>query len=122
MIRRLVEQAYYSTTDPSIQAVDFWLAELRSPELLLEVAERYPEAAAKSPRKAVQAALGKDKEAIEESLEAEEKAERAADRVYWAPLVKGTQADPRGAPRSSLTARGGPRTQRIPVGHTWRLY
>ncbi len=88
MIRRLVEQAYYSTTDPSVQAVDFWLAELRSPELLLEVAERYPEAAAKSPRKAVQAALGKDKEAIEESLEAEEKAERAADRVYWAPLVK----------------------------------
>lgn len=41
MIRRLVEQSYYSTAEPSPQSIEFWLAELRSPELLIDVAERY---------------------------------------------------------------------------------
>lgn len=86
MIRRLVEQAFYSTVEPSAQSVGFWLAELRSPELLLEVAERYPGAASQSPRGAVQAALRQQRAAIEEELGAEEKAERAADRLYWEPL------------------------------------
>jgi hypothetical protein len=86
MIRRLVERAFYSTVEPSAESVNFWLAELRSPELLIEVAERYPAAAAQSPRPAVQAALGRDRTAIEHRLEAEEKAERAADRLYWEPL------------------------------------
>jgi ribosomal protein L12E/L44/L45/RPP1/RPP2 len=86
MIRRLVEQAFYSTDEPSAQSVGFWLAELRSPELLLEVAERYPAVAAHSPRAAVQAALRQERAAVEEELEAEEKAERAADRLYWEPL------------------------------------
>jgi hypothetical protein len=85
MIRRLLEQAFYSTVDQSASSVDFWLAELRTPELLLEIAERYP-AAARSSRGAVQAALRRDRAAIEEQLEAEEKAERAADRLYWEPL------------------------------------
>lgn len=86
MIRRLVEQAFYSAVEQSAQSVNFWFAELRSPELLLEVAERYPAAAAQSPRPAVQAALRRDRTAIEHQLEAEEKAERAADRLYWEPL------------------------------------
>jgi hypothetical protein len=86
MIRRLLEQAFYSTVEPSAQSVGFWLAELRSPELLVEVAERYPAAAEQSPRPAVQAALRQERAAIEEELEAEEKAERAADRLYWEPL------------------------------------
>lgn len=86
MIRRLMEQSFYSTAEPSTQSVGFWFAELRTPELLLEVAERYPAAAAQSPRAAVQAALRRDQAAIADELEAEEKAERAADRLYWEPL------------------------------------
>jgi len=54
----------------------------------LEVAERYPTAAAQSPRPAVQAALRGDRAAIEDQLEFEEKIERAADRLYWEPLKK----------------------------------
>ena len=91
MIRRLVEQAFYSAVEPSPRAVGFWLAELRTPELLLEVAERYPAAATQSPRAAVQAALRRDRTAIEDQLEAEEKAERAADRLYWEPLKEELQ-------------------------------
>ena len=88
MIRRLVEQSFYSTDEPSEQAVAFWLAELRSPELLLEVADRYPDAALRSPRETVQAALRRDRDAIEAELDAEQQAERAADRLYWEPLMK----------------------------------
>jgi hypothetical protein len=86
MIRRLVEQAFLSTAGQSAESAGFWLAELRSPELLLEAVERFPAAAAQSPRAAVQAALREDRPAIEEQLEAEERAERAADRQYWEPL------------------------------------
>ena len=91
MIRRLVEQAFYSTVEPSAPSVHFWLAELRTPELLLEIAERHPAAAARCPRAAVQAALRRDRTAIEDQLEAEEKAERAADRLYWEPLKEELQ-------------------------------
>ena len=86
MIRRLVEQSFYSTVEPSTRSIAFWLAELRSPELLLEVAERFPAAAARSGRPAVQAAIRRDRTEIEGKLEDEEKGERAADRLYWEPL------------------------------------
>jgi hypothetical protein len=86
MIRRLMEQAFLSTAEQPPGSIGFWLAELRSPELPLEVVERFPAEATKSPRAAVQAALRKDRTAIEEQLGAEEKAERAADRQYWVPL------------------------------------
>ena len=91
MIRRLVEQSFYSTEEPSAEAVDFWLAELRTPDLLLEVAARYPEAAARSKREAVRAALRGDRVAIEAALDAEQQAERAADRLYWEPLTRELQ-------------------------------
>ena len=66
MIRRLVEQSYYSTTvELSAQFAGFWIAELRSPELLIEAVERFPAAAEQSPRPAVQAALRGDRAAIE---------------------------------------------------------
>jgi len=88
MIRRLVEQSFFTTAEPTAEAVAFWIAELRTPDLLLEVAARYPDAAARSPRPAVQAALRGDRSAIEASLDAEQEAERAADRRYWEPLRK----------------------------------
>lgn len=46
MIRRLVEQDYFSSTDQaSPQRGEFWLRELRTPELLIAVAIQHPEAA-----------------------------------------------------------------------------
>jgi hypothetical protein len=86
IIRRLVEQSYYSAAEPSAESVEFWLSELRTPELLLEIAAHNPGSAAASPRAAVEAALRRDRKAVESALEAEEKAERAADRMYWKPL------------------------------------
>ena len=86
MIRRLVEQSYHSTAEPSPQSIEFWLAELRSPELLIDVAERYLAGAARNSRPAVQAAIRGDRTAIEDQLEAEERTERAADGLYWDPL------------------------------------
>lgn len=86
MIRRLVEQSVYSTVEPTEQKVRFWLEELRSPELLVEMAVRRPVAAAECPRMAVKAAISGELEAIEEALEDEQKQERVADREYWKPL------------------------------------
>jgi hypothetical protein len=88
MIRRLVEQSYYSAAGPSAESVEFWLAELRTPELLIEIAAHNPGPAAASPRAAVVAALRRDQTAVESALEAEEKAERAADKLYWEPLKR----------------------------------
>jgi hypothetical protein len=88
MIRRLVEQDYFSSSNPSSEQVDFWLAELRTPGILLEVVSSFPEAAGSSTRAAVAAAIRQNREEIEVSLEAEERSERAADRLYWNPLKK----------------------------------
>jgi len=46
MIRRLVEQSYYEhSAGTSQELVRFWLRELRTPELLVEVARAHPELA-----------------------------------------------------------------------------
>ena len=60
MIRRLVEQSYFERSGiPADDLVRFWLRELRTPELLVEVAAAYPEAAraAAASRQALQCAL-----------------------------------------------------------------
>jgi hypothetical protein len=88
MIRRLVEQDYYSTPIPTPEQVNFWLAELRTPEILLDVVTSFPALASLSLRSVIQAALKQDRNAIEDALEAEQKSERAADRLYWDPLKK----------------------------------
>ena len=90
MIRRLIEAHYFVHRGRATPAVTaFWLRELRTPELLREVAMRNPRAAARwsGKRAAVAAAIEGDSEAIEAALAAEEMAERKADREYWRPLV-----------------------------------
>ena len=90
MIRRLVESHYFGHRGRATPAlVSFWLRELRTPSLLLEVAIRNPRAAARwaKTRPAVAAAIAGDSERIEASLAAEEMAERKADREYWRPLI-----------------------------------
>ncbi|MDX2150673.1 MAG: hypothetical protein SFV54_08055 [Bryobacteraceae bacterium] len=88
MIRRLVERSYLSAVDAGAAAVRFWLAELRSAELLVEAVGRFPEEAAGSSRAAVAAARQGDIAGVEAALESEQRAEREADRRYWAPLVQ----------------------------------
>ena len=89
MIRRLVERAYFDLpSDPPPDEVDFLLGELRTPELLLDLASRFPDRASRiAPgRAAVRAAEMRDSAQIAAALSAEENAERESDRHYWAPL------------------------------------
>lgn len=63
------------STEPAAAAVDFWLWELRTPELLQKAAAAYPERAKvlAPERPALAAALSGDGERVRELLEAEER-------------------------------------------------
>jgi hypothetical protein len=90
MIQRLVEQSYFGHATERAQArvVDFWLRELRTPDLLVRVAATSPAAAREvaAVRPAVEAALSGDPEAVSRALDDEEREERRRDREYWEPL------------------------------------
>jgi hypothetical protein len=89
MLRRLLEAHYFEHRDrPTPAQIRFWMLELRSAELLIETACRYPNACERAARRrpvlcyAVQA----DQPALEAALREEEAREREADRQYWRPL------------------------------------
>ena len=89
MIRRLVEAHYFQNhAKPNPAQIRFWLLELRTPQLLVEVAQGRPricrQLVMQRPLLA-QATPGRLKE-LERALVAEESAEREADRSYWLPL------------------------------------
>ena len=89
MIRRLVEAHYFQHRKRATAAhVRFWLRELRTPELLVEVARRWPAAwAAQKRRRALLADARPGNEApLADALAREESAERRADAIYWRPL------------------------------------
>lgn len=89
MVRRLVEVSYDNNfADPTPEQIEFWLRALRTPELLVDCARWFPDEAHQwsGERRAVEAALSRDLDAIRESLAAEEARERALDRAYWDPL------------------------------------
>ena len=91
MLRRLVEQSYFGHSgNPSPELVGFWLRELRTPELLVEVAAAHPEPARAeaASRPAVRAALSHVMDDVREALEAEEREEHRKDRDYWEPLKR----------------------------------
>jgi hypothetical protein len=91
MIRRLVEADYFRTSRrPNPRQVDFWLRELRTPELLVELVRRRPgrARALEATRRLLSIAATGDLERLGEALRQEQEAERAADRTYWAPLRK----------------------------------
>jgi hypothetical protein len=91
MIRRLVEQDYFARPDDlQPERAEFWLRELRTPELLIEVSQQNPDTARRAAvtRPAVVAALTGDAIAVARSLEDEERAERLLDQEYWAPLKR----------------------------------
>ena len=89
MVRRLVEAHYFAgRADAAAKAILFWLRELRTPELLVEVAREYPgqRQSAEATRPLLALAAAGNLERLRAALRDEEDAERAADRAYWAPL------------------------------------
>ncbi len=91
MIRRLVEISYVTHRDsPTAEQIDFWLRELRTPDLLVEVARRWPDAVARARegRPLLDLASREHLESgdLGRTLRDEEEAERNADAAYWRPL------------------------------------
>jgi len=89
MIARLLE-ADYAACGPQADSVRlaFWLQELRTPSLLIEVARSGAHAAQaeSAARPLLTHALAGDAGALATALRGEEDREREADRIYWAPL------------------------------------
>lgn len=89
MVRRLIEADYFQHREqPRPAQVRFWLRELRTPELLVEAARRWPTAWAtlKPYRPLLRIARIGQEPRLAEALAREEWRERRADRRHWAPL------------------------------------
>jgi hypothetical protein len=89
MIRRLVEAHYFQNqTRPRPAQIRFWFEELRTPELLMELARRHPAPCrqlAKRRSLLTHASKGNIDD-LDRALQAEEAAERQRDKEYWKPL------------------------------------
>ena len=95
MIRRLVEAHYFENSeDPNEDRIRFWLQELRTPSLLIEVAALWPDETRRqlAARPLLEHALARDEEHLETALTAEEQVERLRDKNYWLPLKKELEA------------------------------
>ena len=89
MLRRLVEVNYFtSRKHPSTQQVRFWFLELRTPELLIELAAKeggIPKHLIRK-RPLLELARPGNEIILADALLGEERLEREADRQYWLPL------------------------------------
>jgi len=87
MLRRLVEVNYFQNREhPTREQLRFWFLELRTPDLLIELAEaqgRIP-AHLRRKRPLLKLAAPLNKSLLTDALLAEEQMEREADRQYWA--------------------------------------
>jgi hypothetical protein len=89
MIRRLVEAHYFEHhRHPKPAQIRFWFRELRTPELLQELACRYPAICRRSARQRLLLlqAQSANLEFLQQALLAEETSERQRDKEYWLPL------------------------------------
>lgn len=89
MIRRLVEAHYFQNEINATPAqIGFWFQELRTPELLVELASCHPAICrrlAKRRALLIYAQAGRTDD-LEKALLIEEAAERQRDKEYWLPL------------------------------------
>ena len=95
MLRRLVEAHYFQNRDRATAAqIRFWLRELRTPELLLEVARSNPALGRQlaAPRPLLAHATAGDTAALDLALKDEEAAERERDKLHWLPLRRELEA------------------------------
>ncbi len=91
MIRRLVEASFQANREkPTPEQIEFWLKELRTPELLFQVVRAYPTIAERvsEGRKLLTLVIGNQPQELEVALKGEEEQERQVDRLYWLPLRK----------------------------------
>lgn len=89
MLQRLVEVHYLRhRASPNLEQQQFWLRELRTPELLVEAAHAWPQVAlALATQRPLLALAQPDKlRELDQLLMAEERTERERDRRYWQPL------------------------------------
>jgi hypothetical protein len=92
-------------SNPKPEWISFWLAEARSPELLIDLVVRFPaEAAAMaaSTRPLLALAITPDLPRLREALDAEVRAEQEKDRIYWEPLKREMEEFRRAERRESL--------------------
>lgn len=89
MLRRLVEVNYFANRErPRADHIRFWFLELRTPELLIELAgdhARLPMSLIRK-RPLLNLAQPGNELILAEALLSEERLEREADRRYWLPL------------------------------------
>lgn len=91
MLRRLVEVNYFANREhPTREQIRFWFLELRTSELLIELAAAQNRLAADLIRKRPLLKLVRagNESVIAAALVEEEKLEREADRQYWKPLKR----------------------------------
>jgi hypothetical protein len=89
MIQRLIEADYIKNRDnPDEARLRFWLREMRTAELLLEICAAHPTLARELVPKRPLLALVFDgkRDELSDALDEEEKLEREKDRTYWQPL------------------------------------
>ena len=89
MIRRLVEAHYFANRATSTRPqVEFWLRELRTPELLVAVAAGHAATCRRlsRTRELLTLAARGELAALADALQGEERLEREKDRAYWLPL------------------------------------
>ena len=90
MIRRLVEVNYFANREnPTENQIRFWFLELRTPQLLIELAQqnRIP-AQLLQQRRLLKGLKSEDESLLAKLLIEEEEQIRNADRLYWMPLKK----------------------------------
>ena len=89
MIRRLVEAHYFQNRkNPRPAQLKFWLLELRTPSLLMELAQSHRALCRQltAGRPLLAHATAGNPVKLERALIAEETAERRRDQAYWLPL------------------------------------
>ncbi len=91
MIRRLIESDIVNASeDPPDEQISFWLAECRTPELLVSLANKYKKISNQmiSSRSLLKTAIEGNQSELSKLLYEEENKEKELDREYWAPLKK----------------------------------
>jgi len=89
MLRRLLEAHFFQNrTKPTAEKIRFWLRELRTPELLIEVAQAHPRLSSRlaAARPLLALVAAGQEAALAQALKEEEQHERERDRQYWLPL------------------------------------
>jgi hypothetical protein len=89
MLQRLLEAHYLQhRAESTLEQRRFWLHELRTPELLVEAAQQWPDVAEQitGQRPLLLLAKSGQLDQLREALWAEEQVERQHDREYWQPL------------------------------------